>query len=304
MTRVLLTGTSGFIGRQCLPLLCANGYEVHAIARRIPATSKNSPDSPHVTWHQTDLLSPGEASKAIRRIKADSLLHLAWYAVPGRFWEAPENREWVRSSMELFAAFAEAGGKRLVAAGTCAEYASGAGECFEDCTALSPTTLYGTAKHELQQGLAELTGRNGISAAWGRIFHLYGPYEDPSRLVPYAICALLRGEPALCSGGLQVLDFLHVKDVAAAFVKLLGSRLEGAFNIASGDPVEVRVLLGEIGRQIGRPELIRLGARASATAPERWWGNVEKLTGALGWKPQFDLQRGIADVIQWWRNAH
>ncbi len=125
----------------------------------------------------------------------------------------------------------------------------------------------------------------------------------PSRVVPYAIRSLLREEPALCSDGLQILDFLHVRDVASAFVALLDSPAQGAVNIASGKPVELRAVLNEIGRQIGRPELIRLGARTSASSPDRWWGNVAKLGDEVRWKPAFNLESGLADVIGWWRHA-
>lgn len=300
MKRVLLTGASGFIGRQCVPLLVAKGFEVHAVARKIPTI--NAMNNTGVIWHQADLLTAGEASRINKDVRPDCLLHMAWYAVPGKFWESPENGEWIRASRELFEAFANCGGKRIVAAGTCAEYQRYAGECVERRTPVEPTTAYGSAKHELQEYLDLWKEQTGVSATWGRIFHLYGPHEDDSRLVAYAITCLLRGKQAICSDGLQVLDFLHVQDVAAAFVALLESRANGAVNVASGRPVEVRSILGEIGKQIGRPELIRLGAKTSTTPPDRWWGNIERLTSATDWKPKFDLHSGISDAIQWWRS--
>jgi nucleoside-diphosphate-sugar epimerase len=303
MKRVLLTGASGFIGRQCIPLLLAKDCEVHALARTVPASTDAETLHANLHWHQGDLLAPENSSRLIQSIQPDSLLHLAWYVVPGKFWEAPVNWEWVRASEELFEAFAANDGKRLVSAGTCAEYASGAGECVEDSTPLAPATLYGQCKHELQRKLPGLIARTGVSTAWGRIFHLYGPGENPSRVVPYAIRSLLRGEAALCSDGLQVLDFLHVRDVASAFVALLDSSSQGTFNIASGKPVELRTVLQEIGRQTGRTELIRLGARISAASPDRWWGNNYRLTNQTGWQPAFDLQSGLADAIEWWRRA-
>ena len=199
MKRVLLTGGSGFIGKQCLSLLVAKGYEVHALARKLPAWTAAPTGASEVFWHELDLLYPGGPTEAIKRIAPEYLLHLAWYAVPGKFWDAPENREWVRASLELFDAFRARGGERLVAAGSCAEYASRAGECSEDRTPLAPTALYGCSKHELQQKLDAWSKQVGVSAAWGRIFHLYGPHEDPSRLVAYAIRSLLRSPGSILS---------------------------------------------------------------------------------------------------------
>jgi nucleoside-diphosphate-sugar epimerase len=296
MSTVLVTGASGFIGRHCVPILMAKNYEVHAVARRKPATAPTG-----VTWHETDLLVPGTPTKLIDQVRPESLLHLGWYAAPGKFWEARENTEWVRASLELISAFSAHNGKRVVAAGSCAEYETNCGECVEATTPLLPSTLYGTCKHGLGSILDSFSKQTGFSSAWGRVFFLYGPHEDPSRLVAYVVRSLLQGEPALCSAGNQVLDFLHVQDVASAFVALLESEVKGPINIASGRPVAVRDLLHKIGEQLGRPELIHLGAREASPGTSRIWANTEKLAKEVGWTPRYNLVSGLEQTIEWWR---
>ena len=298
MSRVLVTGGNGFIGRHCLPLLVAIGHDVHAVSRQKPAIPL-----PAVTWHEFDLLLPGAPASVIRTVKPEYLLHLAWYAIPGKFWEAPENNMWVNASRELFTAFAASKGKRVVGAGSCAEYANNSGECFERQTPLVPSTLYGKCKQETRGSLDSICRQAGVRCAWGRIFFLYGPFEPSSRLVAYAVQSLLRGEPALCSNGGQELDFLHVADVASAFVALLESGVDGPVNIGSGGRVKVRDVLLEIGAQTGKPELIRLGARESSSDVSRMWANAARLLNEVGWKPRYDLKSGIQQTIEWWRNS-
>lgn len=298
MKKVLVTGASGFLGRQCVPLLASKDYEVHALSRRPSGTA-----IPKVSWHELDLLQPGRATELIRELRPDCLLHLAWYAEPGKFWEARENLYWVRASLELLCAFEDQGGKRVVAAGSCAEYDRSFGECLENATPLLPTTLYGTSKHALERILHFSSRQTGLSSAWGRIFFLYGPHEHPSRLVAYTVRSLLRGEPALCSEGRQILDFTFVEDAASAFVSLLESAVQGPVNIGSGRPVAVRDVLQEIGQQLGRSELIHFGARTASSGPDRFWANTQRLTEEVGWVPRYTIVDGIKQTIEWWRGA-
>ncbi len=296
MPKVLITGASGFIGRHALPLLLERGYDVHAVSRRPTAV-----ELPGVFWHDCDLLAPGSCRALIGSLRPDSLLHLAWYAVPGEFWEARANLDWLCASLEMLREFTDSGGRRLVAAGTCAEYDCSVGQCIEATTSLRPTTLYGTSKHALEEMIRFWSRNTQLSSAWGRIFYLYGPHEHPSRLVAYVVQSLLQGESALCSEGTQVRDFLHVEDAAAAFVALLDSDVEGAVNIASGIPVTVRILLEQIAEQIGRPELLRLGARDASREAPRIWASTQRLKEELHWSPHYDLTHGIAQTIAWWR---
>jgi nucleoside-diphosphate-sugar epimerase len=141
-----------------------------------------------------------------------------------------------------------------------------------------------------------------ISTAWGRIFHLYGPHEHPSRLVASVILALLRGERARCTHGHQVRDFMHAKDVASAFVALLDSDVEGIVNIGSGKPASIRTLVSAIAELIRVSDLIDFGAIVPPlNDPPVLIPNVRRLRDEVGWTPRLNLKDGIAHTIDWWR---
>ena len=212
--RVLLTGASGFIGSHCIGPLVTRGYE----CTRSPAGRWLSAVASVGTRPICSM--KGNAPRSLRTCGRSHLLHIAWYAVPGKYWNSAENLRWVQASLGLMQAFAAAGGRRLVMAGTCAEYDWSHGRCTESDTPLAPTTLYGTCKHALQIMLAAWCGQVGLSSAWGRVFSLYGPGEHPQRLIASVISSLLRGEDATCNRGGLVRDYLHVADVADAFVAL------------------------------------------------------------------------------------
>lgn len=297
MTRVLLTGASGFIGRHCLRPLGALPFEVHAVSSRAQPAAAGVAE-----WHQADLLVPGAAARLIETVRPTHLLHLAWCATPGEFWTSPQNLSWVQVSIELLRAFADQGGERFVGAGSCAEYAVVAGDCDERTTPLRPGTLYGSAKHAFHAVL-EGFARGRLSASWGRVFHLYGPSEHPDRLVPSVILALLAGREAQCSAGTQVRDFLHVQDVADAFAAILASDVEGAVNIASGSPVTVAGVVRRIGEVLQAESLIRLGARPTPPHdPPRLTANVTRIRDEVGWRPAVTLDGGLSESVAWWRS--
>lgn len=297
MSRVLLTGASGFIGAHALEQLLAQGHTVDAVARRAGTPGLG------VRWHEADLLAPGAAEELAATTRAECLLHLAWYATPGSFWAAPQNERWIDASLRLLRAFGEAGGRRAVLAGTCAEYAWGEELLSERSTPLAPATLYGACKHATHVAGAALAAQLGVSFAWGRIFFLYGPREDPQRLVAGVARGLLAGEEVPTTDGLQRRDFMHVRDVAAAFVALLSTEeVLGAVNIATGHAQEVRALAALIADEAGCPERLRVGALPRrAGEPAVIVGEARRLTDEVRFTPAIGLREGIAETVAWWR---
>lgn len=289
--RVLVTGASGFIGRHLAPLLVERGYEVHCVARG------DQPFGEPVVTHRADLLDAAASRGLIERIRPEFLVHLAWNAAPGVFWTTLENLDWVAASLTLTRAFAEHGGRRAVYAGTCAEYDWSEPLLDESTTPLRPSTLYGVAKNALQTVLAASSDALGLSIAWGRVFFLYGPREAKGRLVPDVIDALSSGRPALCSAGTQLRDFMHVEDVARAFVAILESDATGPVNIASGVCRPLRDIVLQIGEHFGRLDLIRLGARPMRSGePPEIRAAIHRLHDQIGFRPLYNLESGLAAV--------
>ncbi len=298
--RVLLTGSTGFIGRHVLTQLAERqDVQVYAVCTRIPDTSYQIPNT---KYHPCDLLDSAAVTALIEAVRPTHVLHFAWIATPGVYQTSPENELWLEASKHLFREAARCGAKRIVGSGSCFEYDWSSGTCKENVTALEPTTLYGRCKRDCGLEFVRLGTESGVSSAWGRIFFLYGPGEPEKKFVASMINSLLKNEDALCTHGRQVRDFLMVEDVASAFVRLLFSEVTGAVNIASGEPVTLAHIAETVGRILGKSERIRLGAReAPAGEPERIVADVTRLRDEVEWVPRHSLDEGVRRSIEWWQ---
>lgn len=300
MKRVLVTGARGFIGRHALTTLRVDGFEVHAVTH---GDTRSVPGDDTCQWHRANLLDAAAIEPLIRSVRPTHLLHFAWDAVPGQYWTSLDNFSWVQASLELLRRFHEAGGTRVVMAGTCAEYDWAYGYCSEAVTPTNPKTPYGTCKLSLQRMLQAYSRETGVSSAWGRIFSLYGPHEHPSRLVSSVARAVLRGEPVRCTHGNQLRDYLHVQDVADAFVALLDSDVTEPVNIASGQPVYLKEVIYKLADYVKRRDLVELGAIPSAMdEPHLLCADIRRLHDAVDWVPRFNLDRGLEHTLDWWKS--
>lgn len=267
MTRVLVTGGSGFVGRQVVPHLCAAGLDVIAPTRA-----------------EADLLVPGTPAWLAQTTGADVLVHLAWEAAPG-YATSPANPDWLRASLELATAFVAAGGRRIVAAGSCAELD------------LERPTPYADCKRALHLGLRGLATIHGRELAWARLFFLYGPGEHPERLVASLAARLAAGEEAFATAGRQRRDYLDVRDAGAAIAALTLSAGTGLFDVATGNAPAVADIARAIATAADRPGLLRLGALPSPDEAALIVGDPGALRAATGWYPQIALADGLRDAV-------
>jgi nucleoside-diphosphate-sugar epimerase len=307
--RVLVSGAGGFIGRWSVQPLLRAGFAVHAVLSGSSSRGNIPDEIQGATLHFADLLDESAIDELLNVVKPTHLLHFAWIATPGLYWTSADNFRWLAASQYLLRSFRAHGGTRVLMAGTCAEYDWSRAEiCDErrtplaDQSAVAPSA-YAACKIAMQQALADFGRRENLSTAWGRIFFQFGPYEHPDRLVPSVIRHLLSNREALCSHGRQVRSFLHVADVGAAFARVLDSAVEGAVNVGSDERISIADLIGRVGRQIGRPELVRLGARESSQdEPAILVPEIYRLRDEANWRPRFTLDDALSDTIAWWRN--
>ena len=295
----MVTGASGFLGSHCLAPLVERGFDVLALYHE-----RTPREVPGVRWVRGDIMNREAMRSIFNEHKPKGLLHLAWFVEPGKLISDPSNLAWAAASLDLVRAFREGGGERCTISGSCYEYDWRFGYCVEDVTPCEPDTLYGAAKDGLRRTFLSYCNVSGLSGSWGRAFFMYGPRENPARLVSSIIISLLKGSSAKSSHGLQVRDYLHVQDVADGMVALFASQARGAYNIAANSATTIREIVELLGTITGRGDLLQIGALpARANDAPLVLGDGRRMLNESGWKPRLTLEAGLSATVDWWR-AH
>lgn len=258
--RVLVTGATGFVGQQVVRSLSARGILLRLVVRAgKKATSALLVNGCEIITSE-DLFAESSKWWAEQCEGVDAVVHLAWYAEPGKYLHSPKNMDCLVGSLTLARGAVQAGVKRLIGVGTCFEYDLSAGVVSVD-TPLRPISPYANAKAALYLGLDQWLQTQSVEFSWCRLFYLYGEGEDRRRLVPYLRSKLEKREPAELTCGNQVRDFLNVADAGRLIADVALSDETGPVNVCSGVPITVRQLAEQIADEYGRPDLLVFGAR-------------------------------------------
>jgi UDP-glucuronate decarboxylase len=294
--RVAVTGAAGFIGAPVVRQLVALGAEVKALVR--PGSSHGRLRDTRVEIHERALEDGATLERWFSAERPEALVHLAWYARPQDYLVSRENLASLAASLRVAEAALAAGCPKLVGVGTCLEYAA-AQHPFQEGDRADPVSPYAATKHAAYLVMRALAARAGAELAWARVFHLFGPDEAASRLVPSVAASLRRGEPTAVTAGEQIRDYLHVADVAAGIAALARPGATGVFNVCSGEGRPLRELVTTVGRILGREDLLRIGARPYAEGEVMYLAGRSDRLRQLGWKPRFaTLEDGLRDALR------
>ena len=256
---VLLTGSTGFVGRHVLNALLSRKIFVRLIMR---GKAENMPNSEYIESiiYSDDIFSESSNWWTSVSSGVTLVIHLAWYTEPGKYLNAIENLDCLSGTLRLAQGAVASGVRKFVGIGTCFEYKLG-GLPLSIETELQPLSIYASTKAAAYQTLLAFFKRSEIVFLWCRLFYIFGDGEDGRRLVPYVKRRLEAGEFVELSSGTHVRDYMNVRDAAESIVFLALGEHQGAVNICSGRPITIRKFVETIADQYGARHLLRFGAR-------------------------------------------
>jgi nucleoside-diphosphate-sugar epimerase len=288
--RVLVTGASGFIGSQLTRALQACGAEVHGVSRRAQADDG-------IRWSSADLSEPAVAARLVRDVRPDLVYHLASHVSGDRAVGAvlPTVRDNLLTTVSVLTAACEAGGPRVVLAGSMEE-------CVGESDAV-PSSPYAAAKSAASAYGRMFHALYGLPVVSLRVFMVYGPGQrDGTKLIPYVTDCLLRGEPPRLSSGRREVDWVYVDDFVAAFLAAAGTDAATgtSVDVGSGEVTTIRSIVERLTRIVGGGRPL-FGALDDRPLERRRVADVGRTRELIGWEPATPLDAGLARTVEWFR---
>jgi len=240
--KILVTGSTGFIGNHVVMWLIAHGYDVIATGTSVEKAKTFS-------WFDKVTFIPCDYFNQYINYYTffgcpDILIHLAWKGLPN-YMELFHIEQNLPIEMRFIRSFAESQKTKIIVVGTCYEYGKVNG-CISENQLTNPNTSYGLAKDTLRKHLTFLNVEYNFSWNWIRLFYMYGEGQNPKSLLSQLNTAIINGDAEFpMSGGEQLRDYLSVEKVAEYICKITFSNYNGIVNCCSGNPISVKKLVEE-----------------------------------------------------------
>jgi UDP-glucose 4-epimerase len=309
MSKVLLTGGTGFIGVKCCQVLLDAGWSVHVLDSRPPKSDSTFYGDDKFSFQQGNICSAMDVEKAIEG--CDAVVHLAaQISVPESFEHPEENYHTnvVGTQIILDAALSH-GITSLVSASSAAVYGDADQLPLSEVHAGSCLSPYAESKWENEHQIQQ-SRKDGLNAIALRFFNVYGPGQSATggyaSVIPKFVDMVSMGEaPTIYGDGSQTRDFVHVRDVSMAILKLL--ELQEPFshsvaNVCSQTELSVIELIEIINRCFVQNGSIEEPLQSISTDSRqgdihRSCGNNSRLQSMINWDTGVDFEDGISELV-------
>ena len=301
MKRVLISGGSGFVGANLVRRLLNDGHELHLILRPQHRRWRLADIIGHFSPHPIQIQDHERVVRCVREVRPDWVFHLSAYgAYSTQTGIEPMISTNLTGTVALLDACTDVGMEAFVHAGSSSEYGYKDHAAHED-EIIHPNSEYAITKAAATHYCQLVAAQKGVRACTARLYSIYGPYEEPTRLIPTLIIHGLGGRlPALAAPDIGR-DFVYVEDAVEAMIRIATRGQAGAvYNVCTGVQSTLRSVVDAARRLMNisaEPDWTTMPARSWDT--NVWFGLPEHTEREVGWHAQFGFGAGLEQTVEW-----
>ena len=307
--RVFLTGATGFVGSNLARLLVKKGYEVHISLRKSSDSWRIRELLPQLKSHALDLTNQKKVEESLGKIKPDIIFHLANLNILGgkQFPDLDVINVNLIGLINLLNATKDMPYRCFINTGSSSEYGPKP-TAMKESDSCNPTNTYGITKLAATQYAREFAMAHKKPILNLRLFSPFGPYDDPSRLMTYAINRALQNKPLKLANKGSVRDYIYVENVAQMYLKMIkgAARYKGeTFNLGSGQQRSVlEVVEGILSKTQSKSKVEWNAVKERSFDSKHWKADMGKTKRCFGEFLDVDFDEGLQRTIEWFRLNH
>ena len=307
MSRILITGGTGFVGTHLVQFLKSNTSHIAVLA----SGGKSKPQA-GVSYHEVDISERDAVRSVVQEVKPDRIYHLAAISSVDESWSNPRLTFEVNvlGTRNLFdAAMSLPSPPRILNISTSQVYAPSSLPLTEE-SQIQPNNPYAASKAMAELLVVEYQRHRAGGIITTRSFNHTGPGQPPNFVLPSIAKQFVEFElglrpPILNVGNVEVQrDFTDIRDVIRAYSILLEKGKPGeVYNVCSGSAVRladiIRMFESAAKRKV---TLATEESRVRSNDVSLICGDPKKIRETTGWQPQIPLAKTIADLLGYWRS--
>lgn len=305
MKRTLITGGTGFVGANLARRLLMEGHEVHLLLRPFHTPWRITEIQSDVELHTADLSDEDALARVIERTRPEWLFHLAAH---GAYSWQRDVRAMIETNItgtaNLLHASLRTGFEAFINTGSSSEYGFKRSAPAES-EQLEPNSYYAVTKASATHLCSYLARKHDLNIQTLRLYSVYGPFEEPQRLLPSLILQGLEGRfPPLASPA-AAHDFVYVDDACDAYLLAANAKTNergAVYNVGTGRETTLREVVEVARRALSiemEPEWNTMTGREWDTS--HWAANPEKIQRELNWHPLHTFEQGFTRTVSWFQ---
>ncbi|NBV05868.1 MAG: NAD-dependent epimerase/dehydratase family protein [Proteobacteria bacterium] len=298
---ILIVGASGFIGANLLNMLLKYRNDIFGTVSHLPNWRLENIDSANII--EGDLLAEENLENLLNRVKPKTIFNCVAY---GAYSFQNDIDLIYKTNVTFTARLIEACYQRevdcLIHAGSSSEYGDNAAAPKEE-SALNANSHYAVTKATTSNLIYFYGKKKGMKVANLRLYSIYGPYEDSSRLIPKVVLRGLEKKFSDFTNPEISRDFVYIDDACEAFIdtafNLTPNFYGESFNIGSGVKTtinDIAKISKEIYQIAGEPQF---NYPAHQWDVSNWYSNPKKAQEVLGWRAKISLPEGLQKMTAW-----
>jgi UDP-glucose 4-epimerase len=305
MKRVIITGATGFVGANLTRRLLQAGAELHLLVRRGYNVWRIQDICSEVRLYEVNLGDLETLFKLVHQIQPDWIFHLAVYGAYSLQTDVHQMAQTnIVGTMNLVEACLKNGVEAFVNTGSSSEYGY-KDHAPSETEWLEPNSYYAVTKASATLFCRYTAQSQNVCLPTLRLYSVYGPYEEPTRLMPTLIQKGLQGELPPLVNPMIARDYVYVEDVVDAYLLAVTQPHQepgAVYNVGTGIQTSLREVVDVARRVMNIP-----AEPAWGTMPNRQWdttvwvANNHKIRTELGWQPRYTFEQGFRLIVDWFR---